>query len=762
MPNKKDLPTKDEVIPDVNLPDKSNLPSKEELLDKTDLPKKEDLLGKTELPNKNDLLNTLDLPDKSDLKEEVHKLKSSVVSKKPSFSKKFDFSGTLELGADYNYCDNSTYNFPQSAAWINLQPEVNAFGIPLGGQILFSTDNSAYRQNINMFNFHFDGNRLKENVKKILAEKMNNLIKENEVTDLYKSANLGELANIDNILKNPEVQKELNLLNNLDSLTRRLKYTYNVKTDEAVDSLKNALGINKELEAKRKSYDRLFERKDELDSLNRIYKAKDSLCKLVKYAEDKLNDVQTLVKKAKNLTNISDLAKILLNVENLQIGTCFPNYSDLSMMNQPIRGVAIELIPSNIYISFAYGKLNKAINGFDTMNNCYKRNSISFGLGYGRQNSSHFRIRYLSFSDNPQSLPSDDISTVFLSPQANKVLNLSGRVDIIKKVFNIEAEISGAETIKNTELQISPEIYVDSVPYNAERNANNWLINILTQKNANFNTFVDYAYKIKSNINLFKGNTAISLTVRRVGPYFQSFGLPFLMKDLMTYEAKVKQNIYKRRIYLSVGANYNTNNLNHENYFTSKFLRLNIEAGIKFPKFPSLTIAYKPVFLRNDTMFYTVNTYNANILYSYKTNKIRHSTSINGFFQQCSGSNDMLHYQALFLTLNHTTFLTNDIALNIGVSDLSMQRTDSTLNNLTSSLSSTFTIKHRVTNTAGINYVFSKADQKFGFFYDVSVSFAKILSFRLRLGTNTYDSDYFYGERNYNQFTLRSILTAKL
>ncbi len=90
-----------------------------------------------------------------------------------------------------------------------------------GHGALVATQNSPLRQNMNVFNFSFDAETFKANLIARLQKALTENKKLNELTG-GKMATLGKLQNLDNLMKNPEVQKELQGIKDLDQYRDRL------------------------------------------------------------------------------------------------------------------------------------------------------------------------------------------------------------------------------------------------------------------------------------------------------------------------------------------------------------------------------------------------------------------------------------------------------------------------------------------------------------------------------------------------------------
>jgi len=803
----------------------------------------------------------LSVGDENQLFKGCYQVNSSTISTdiiNKRNNKQFYVGGYAEAGVYYTYSNSNDLFFPGNNSWINIQPEISVFGLPLGAQMLVATDNSIDRQNINSFSIHLDINRLKEGIRTRLALETDKITQTSKWNSLLKRANINELLSIDNVLNNPELQKELDKLRVIDDIKRMLadsnqitfdlvmdslKQAYdeneqleqrmsdrerdlkrendfildsvrradtndvqsgeklaafekqlsrkseiltdsikqlshekekliqkigdyekllNNKRDLLVDSLKRKFNENEQVEKKRAAYEKILNRKHQLDSLNKVYNDLDTLAQKTEAKVRDLLDIRNLQKIVRNHAGVSKLEKRLLNIKSLKLGNCYPDYSELSIMHQRINGISLELIPAGLYLSALYGTVKRETASVNLYDAGYRRNVFSVGLGYGSDETSNFRIRYLGFDDESSSLASDDPYRLVHGPQSNKVLNLTTSLSVFRNRIKIISEVSGSQTNRNTDIVDLQEVYVDSIAYSDFGSQSNWLKNILKQQDVDLYTAVDYAFRGEISSSFFENNSNMHVGIKRIGQNFRSFGLPFLITNLMTYEGGLKQYLLKKRVTLKIAGNYNHNNIDHSNSITSCFTRLSFESNFRFPKWPAITISYKPVFLKSDTLRFRSYTLSLNVLYGFKKHKIRHAFSVNTFYQSSTGNVPGFENMALLGVFNYSVFLRPTHAINMAISDFVVFISDSSLNTTTFNVSTTFNLAKNLCNTIGLSYIVNKNEQKLGINYDLSWSFAKRFSLRLSLGNNVYDNYFNIPISDYNQFNARTVLTTRL
>jgi hypothetical protein len=736
-------------------------------------------------------------------------------AKKKGNNSNFKMSGNAEVLGYYSYGQPSTTLTPPTYLQMSFNPQFSLFDVPIGAKIFITTQQNTGLQSMNYFRLNFDANAFRGMMMKRLMDLINkkaNLGKMNLSNfDSYKD----QLSGINNTLKNPGVLQEMAQIKELDSLKQQfgsykdklnvsdtsfMKYFNSMKDSLSskldsipkLDSLKStyndSIGKIKDtlmskyekmaqmyekiksmnwLEEKKKYYDQLTEKKDQIMGYGQKLGCIDSLgnytSKIENFDAKKYSDPSTLYTALKSNKLFKKFEKYLFWIKSVNIGMHSPVYSNLSLNGVNVNGFGIELEPQKFYFAFNYGQVLRPVITTNLVNANYQRNLWSFKLGYGRLEDSHIHLSILSATDDSSSVnPRDSLYLYNKLPQDNKVISVDFKLVLFKKKLSISGEIAGSQTIKDLTFNSSLYNFLPSINgNNPGANTDNWFVNIFTQSNSGLNRQVDYAVQCKMEGRFFEGST-ITASFSRVGPQFQSFGLPFLVKDRMIGEFKAAQKFWKNRISVSGFFRYNVDNLDSTKTLTTQFLNYGFDLRLNIPKFPSLAVSYTPVTLQNDSAVINMNILNANCFHTFNLKKFSINGILNYIYQSSTQSNttgNIFNLHNINLT---TIFNFGKFSINNSLTYMNNKTITQTTNTFISSISTSFTLFKKWTNTVGGNIYSNDNSIKGGGFYQTSLSVVKNLVFNIRLETNRFNTYLFLpGYQDYTQFFLRTSIQYK-
>ena len=698
--------------------------------------------------------------DNRELTQNCYNFSKTKLSYPEEATKHINFSGYSEAG--YFYSSHKAYNqgMPQNYGWGLFEPNIGLYGLPFYGRVLLSSEESNTAQNINTFSFNFDAATFRSNLQnraiKILEEKQNKI--EDGFTKRKKS--LKELSNINKVLDNTEVQKELGFISKADSIRKVLADT-TLSIQEA-DSLKGLLTDLYNYERKKKAYENLLQKKKHLDSLSNKFSVYDTLPDAGEIDYKSLRDVKGLKSQLSSLGSLSRAERYFMSVNNFFVGTGFPDYSMFTLQGQPVNGISAEVEPGIFYVGATYGKLKRSVISPDTVRSSYERKITAGGVGMGNINKNYFRFYFLNAEDDPSSLPLENIASVYYRPQSNQVISVSGSYQLIKDKLSLNAELAGSQLNRDIDAPDYADMFLDTLPVVNPGNSQQWLLNIFQQKQIDLYSATDYAYNIGLHSHLSSGRTTINTNIKRIGPYYESFGLPFLYKDMKTYELQFGQSLLKNVVNITLGGNYSHNKLSRSSAFASSLMNGNANIMIKIPKIPYFNISYKPLFLTNDSMSYGNNIISASSGYNYKSKNINHNTVVS--YLHCSSATDLdvLKFKSDYYMLNHYAVFGSNISANLSVAYNTVAMSDSVGENYIFSGAGSFILFKKMSNTLGANYRVNNNENKLGFYYDISIKFARYFTFNLRAENNTYDyllyNPYI---KNYQEMTVKALIVAR-
>jgi hypothetical protein len=278
----------------------------------------------------------------------------------------------------------------------------------------------------------------------------------------------------------------------------------------------------------------------------------------------------------------------------------------------------------------------------------------------------------------------------------------------------------------------------------------------------NTNTTVDFATYAKIEGLLFKGKTTLSGSFRRVGPNYYSFGLPFLVRDVMTFEVKYGQKLWKNRISFSAYLRRNSDNLENTKTTTTATYNFGFDFSLTLPKAPYVRANLTPIILQNDSGKFNMLVLNVTSGHSYKFLGMQ-QTSMLSFIRQSSTSDDStLNFTVYYLTLNHTLNLRQGPAIMANASYIHSETPAIKKNTWIIGAGTSFTLFKKWNNTLGGNLYVNERELKWGCYYQSSVSLTRFFTINLRLENNQYNTYInLPGLADYTQFICRTSIAAK-
>lgn len=512
----------------------------------------------------------------------------------------------------------------------------------------------------------------------------------------------------------------------------------------AADSLTGIVNSLKHLDFKKGGYDALLKQKDDLMKNAKLNGWMDSLGNAKNTAEDlakldmsKVNDPEYLTQQLSSMGLLKKYEKYLSWIRKFSLGTSFTQFSEYSLNNVPVSGVSVELAPWKLYAAFTYGQVQRSVLTQEVGAASYKRNLIAGSFGYGTQEKTHFHINVLSSQDDPGSInPRDSVYLYYKKPQSNKVIGADFGINLMKDRIRITGELSGSQLVRDVTYQQNQNII--ELQDTVLRSEKDWITNIFRQKPVNLNTVTDFAFFTKAETSLFKDKTKISVGASRVGENYHSFGTPFLMRDLLTFEGKVSQKFMKNKISASLYIRQMSNNLDNNKPLTVNQWRWGGDLSLNFPKMPVVRIAYTPILQQNDSGTVNMNMMSANVSYPTKVKKIRIVNMLSYIFQNGTKGFYSEGFTSHFTTFNQNIMFPKGQTFSGTFSYIYTKTSLETLHSLTGSISASMTFLKKWNNGAGVNVYANKMEQRYMLFFRTGISFLKYLTLNVQVEGQIY------------------------
>ena len=410
------------------------------------------------------------------------------------------------------------------------------------------------------------------------------------------------------------------------------------KTDTTEQRLKEAYARNEK---------RIDSLQQKVDSLQALYQQKE---KSYGIKRGQLVDVLTRSKNNKELAenleamNLPDSVlpegyKPLLAIRSVGLGRTVVNYSELTAKDISILGVQAEYNPS-YYVAFATGRVDYRFRNFIFNENRSSQYLNLVRFGTGMKDGNNVIVTY--YTGRKQLYNSNTTDPAVSQPDQHVMgVSVEGR-------WQLDANNS-----------ITGEAAKSSLPDYAR--AEHGLAGSVFQ----FNNRSNEAYSVKTNSFIPKTGTKVTGLYRMMQANFQSFSLYTTGSSQTSWSVRIDQPFFRERLTVSAAVKKNDfTTLYQESSYHSNTVFKSIQATLRIPKWPVVTIGYFPssqlTKLSNDkyteNMFYTlVGT--VSHFYRYKGIMMNTLLSYTQFYNKQTDSS-FLYFNSKNTLLNHTVFLT--------------------------------------------------------------------------------------------------------
>jgi hypothetical protein len=531
-----------------------------------------------------------------------------------------------------------------------LDPSISFFGLPFSAPMLFSSENSASRQNINTYNLSLDVQVIKDFVmEKIEREK------------------------------------------------------------------------NKLLEKGKKEFSKLSDKqKNKLES-----------------------DAGSMVR-----SKLHPVLKIMSTFRALGIGTSYPDYTPLTIRGVPLTGINVEINPGFLYLAFGGFKNKKPID-----NVSYKRDIYTGRIGVGQKDGSHLYFTGLFAKDNENSIMTDAFNQS-LTPKANYLFGIEGKLDLFRKKLSLEGEVSGAMLTRDTR---DADLENEAIP--------GWVKNIIHPK---ISSSVDYSYTLKGIFNNESSLTKITAGVRMLGPGYTSLGIPNLSTDKFEVKSKIEQKLSGKQVSLSGELLWYRDNLIEWKRNTTTVTRFSLNAGFRFKGLPSVNILFAPTFMSNnatspdeklDNKYFVASIFTG---HSYRLKDMNLFTSISYFMNSSSNLDSIITENISVHNLSLGQSVGFKFPLNLSCSfSMSFARYPGEYSRILSGdISADYILFDLVNSFIGAGTSYEKGISKKNTFYiGTSFGYKSYINFEIRAEKNLFHS-WQDTKTNYDEFMLKGIVTS--
>lgn len=681
-----------------------------------------------------------------------------------------DLPAKEDRGLDIKFSGNATFYgqvasmqgvgsiVPQNFLRAEIHPDVSVKGIPIGLDILYSTEQNAFRQSVNQVAFRFDAQQFKKQMQQRLQSKVKNIEaigSLSEINDLksLKDKTLAKqfpkLQEWHSQIQDPKIQQGLAQLIQLESLDQiinnpEVKSALARKaTLEKKPELTEAETLEKQqLISYATEIEKIQTKADQIRSVVKQYEQyKDvgkKISKAKKYADKDLFKDPTFLKKGLKSLNVLSKGQELLNgFEAITLGTSYPYYSRLSLSSIAVNGVNVEWNPGKIYLAATYGKSARQIlnTDFTIPQLTLPQTTLATKIGYGSPYSNHLHITFIDIEDRFSEASLGSVTKA----QDNRIIGTSGQIFFLGDKVKIGGEYMASlltrdKTIATGENQ---EFARSAIPFNS------------LMGNINNTSSFGAAWRVFTDMRVWGNATKVKAFVERIDANYYSLGSPSLINDMLRWKAEVSQGFLKNKIYISAYTRQDANSLDPL-LTTSKSTTKSygVSGTANFPKWPSITMSFAPyaqnnqIVATNQDLSTNATMINFNLGYPVSiTKQLSSYTQLTYLAQNLNSNIPGIDYNLKMfgitqsLTYNKTSF--NIVANYTPNQVIGNDNHEVTTINTNGS----FIILDKWQNTIGIQYLsVSGIESKTGYIITSSYPVASFANLEWRLTKNIYQT----------------------
>jgi hypothetical protein len=613
--------------------------------------------------------------------------------------------GTISAGYDYGIIPFAA-NISYPMGYYSSQGNVgfNLLGLPLNATYYYSSLKNIAGLN-NYFRISFDAPRYNEYIHQVNYKKL----------DLEKQQ-LSNLLNLQQLMTQKLTYYELmakdmpsQMILNSQLQNYKNKYSSMPSVPQFPDTLSKQLQdslskVNVQPKVKTPSY------ADSIQLVSESLHKYDSVMGVINTYRQEIQNIQKQVKAINNkialLENpqhlmadnpyLQKMQSFMSGVKKMDIGLCYPNYSNFLVSGSTIKGFNLEW-EKKFYFACTFGKTINTImttnniiqnqlqtgrnlyNFFDFNNVKDSRKIAAVKFGVGKKESTHFYAGVLY----GVGLPSYLGSSVQPNLEKNFVVELDGKL-ALGSGNSIDLAY-GKSSIFQSGINQSP----DELPGQGI-----------------FSKFRSNAGLLRYNSEIKRTKTKITATGRIIDPFFKSYGVGFLRSDNLRYELKIDQAIGSR-IKFSGFYRRDQDNILGTFLYTTSLQTMGANLTVKVNKRLTARASYMPVVQNiqsKDSSAQNIRHINniSNAILTYMPRIQKGSSIFNAMYSyyQLNGSNNYQNFNLSNTTIFNAV-LKSDIAFNYFYNN-----TGDTLNSNTTMVAAHLSISgiRGITITSGVKY----------------------------------------------------------
>jgi hypothetical protein len=474
-----------------------------------------------------------------------------------------------------------------------------------------------------------------------------------------------------------------------------------------------------------------------------LEEGKKELSQLTDKAKDKLESDA----KSKVMSKLNPALKFISYFSQMGFGTTYPDYTPLTVRGVPLTGVNLEFNPGWFYVAVGGFKNQKPID-----NSAYRRDLYTGRIGVGQKDGSHVYLTGLYAKDNENSIKVDSTNNI-LTPKANYVFGIEGKLNLFRKKLSLEGEISGAMLTRDTR---DADLDNASIPA--------WVKNMIHPK---ISSSVDFAYTLKGIYDNDKSKTKITTGLKMIGPGYTSLGVPTLATDKLESVTKISQKLANNRISLNASFTWSKDNLIDWKRYTTSYMTFLISANYTPKNLPYFNITYMPTFQKNNASVALEKIDNKIHMLVFSTGHYYRKWDINfnsslNYVMNVSDSPDSLSRTSshnLQFSQSFGFIFPLTFSASVGLTFSKLQGIPDRI--ISADFSGNYIFEDFITIMSGFSTAYERElNKKNSEYFGVSGGYNQYLNIEIRAEKNMYH-DWFLNTQDYDEFLLKGTVTLK-
>ncbi|MBN2537245.1 hypothetical protein JXB37_03100 [candidate division WOR-3 bacterium] len=349
-------------------------------------------------------------------------------------------------------------------------------------------------------------------------------------------------------------------------------------------------------------------------------------------------------------------------VHAIEVGTCYPAWSPLTLSGEPLTGGLVEINPWAVYLAAAAGRTRRAVEYSDTTDAAFERMLYAGKFGVGRKEGSHFFLTGLYARDDSGSIDVPLVAwdtTIFngdtivdsleaITPEENYLVGAELNLDLFDGAFALEGEAAVSQHTRDTRMEVEEWDWLPE-----------WARNTLKPR---LSTSVDFAWAARPVLTVL--DTRVWGEVEFVGPGYTSLGATGLRRDNFSYGGGIGRDFFDRQLSLAMSlTRERDNNLSSEDSLgneltpvgaTTVFTSWAFDLGCFLRDLPWLQISYGPYVETSESLSGRSRVLSASAGHDFLTGSVSQSPGVSFSYQDFSSTGGQDDYTAWDVGLSHS------------------------------------------------------------------------------------------------------------